>query len=1107
MKQLKIKILLIVLFFSQFSFGQFYQGHQMSFGKNRIQFRNFVWLYYRYPRFDVYFYQGERPIAYYVVKYAQQSLPQIERILDYDYRRRIVFIVYDKLTDFKQSNIGLNTGLINLDISATTHVLRNKVFVYYTGDHAKLNEQVRYAISLAILREMLYGRGFSTKFSSTNLMNLPDWYVKGLASYVANPYDLEVDNYMRDKILSSRFINLSSVPEDEQRIVGHCFWRYIAQVYGQDVISNIIYFTRISKGLSSAFYSVLGLRLHKLNKKWFAYCKKFYSRQVKNRQSIDSADLVLKHFRKHRVYQQIRYNPSKDLYAYALNRGGRMKVIIYNPQTKKRKVIYRYGHRLEQFVDYSYPILAWTPQGDRLYFVVEHKGFPTLYAYELAKKKLTSVVFPHIEKIYSISFSSYGHFLVMSAMADGFVDLYVYNVAASTLRRLTQDHYDDLDPHFINRNRQIIFVSNRGNNLKVRREFDVTDKNDSLDNTFDVYLYNFRGNRSKLKRLTYTEYSNEREPLPLRRGGEIFLTDSVGIVNRIAFSRDSVIAFVDTAVHYKYFSRIYPLSNYKSSVLQQDVPWRGNRLSQELLWNKRYVLNSFETNFRPNPSIERNFVPTKTKLLLDQMMKRQNTYLLARRRQKLRNQYIADSVARVLSKHRPKVRDTFVDINNYTFEIERDSMYRIYYEYTLQQRLQKKHNSKWGKVSFYTPTFYLERSNNYFDYGQLVQSYQPFNGGPFQFTPGFNLFSVYQINEMFENYRILGGVRINNDLRSMEYIGSFEDLSKRLDKYIVLHRNAIYSDSGFVGNDYIMTKSIINEAIVGVRYPFSQVASVRANMMLRYDKMMYLATDRNYYKHPIVRRYFVSGKVSYVFDDTRLLAPNLYDGLRYKIWLEGYYQLNGKKFWTAITGFDFRFYKQIWRKMIFAWRLSGSTNGGSGKLVYYLGGVDNWYTLTVNPLTGESPMFDRTVNINYNQNYIFQAVATPLRGYKQNIRNGTTFLLMNTEVRLPIVNMLLNHPVSSDFLSNLQLVGFFDIGSAWCGKSPFDKCNAYNRYTYKNPPITVIVDLERPPFVAGYGFGVRTKILGYFVRFDFAWGYEGGIIHPMKFYLSLAYDF
>jgi outer membrane protein assembly factor BamA len=130
-----------------------------------------------------------------------------------------------------------------------------------------------------------------------------------------------------------------------------------------------------------------------------------------------------------------------------------------------------------------------------------------------------------------------------------------------------------------------------------------------------------------------------------------------------------------------------------------------------------------------------------------------------------------------------------------------------------------------------------------------------------------------------------------------------------------------------------------------------------------------------------------------------------------------------------------------------------------------------------------------------------------MRGFIQNARNGTNFFVMNNELRFPVIKYIANRPLNSSFLNNFQVVGFADIGSAWSGLTPNDASNAYNTETVKKGPVTVIIDKNRWPVVYGYGFGLRSKLFGYFFRLDWAWGVDNDIILPRQFYFSLSLDF
>ena len=49
--------------------------------------------------------------------------------------------------------------------------------------------------------------------------------------------------------------------------------------------------------------------------------------------------------------------------------------------------------------------------------------------------------------------------------------------------------------------------------------------------------------------------------------------------------------------------------------------------------------------------------------------------------------------------------------------------------------------------------------------------------------------------------------------------------------------------------------------------------------------------------------------------------------------------------------------------------------------------------------------------------------------------------------------------------------------------------------------------MQKEPLVAGLGAGLRTTILGYFVRADLAWGFEDRKLHKPVLYISFGTDF
>ena len=177
--------------------------------------------------------------------------------------------------------------------------------------------------------------------------------------------------------------------------------------------------------------------------------------------------------------------------------------------------------------------------------------------------------------------------------------------------------------------------------------------------------------------------------------------------------------------------------------------------------------------------------------------------------------------------------------------------------------------------------------------------------------------------------------------------------------------------------------------------------------------------------------------------------------------------------------------------------MAGSFSIGEDRLLHLLGGTDN-VLLNFGSVTSD---------IDPEVNYAYQARMTPLRGFSNNARNGSNAFVMNAELRVPIWSTLFQIPASNDFLRNLQLVTFADVGSAWNGLHPYSDENGFNTTVIEQNPITVTVDNNHEPIVYDWGIGIRSRVLGYWVCADLAWGVDNKTIQPARFSLSLNFDF
>ena len=87
---------------------------------------------------------------------AEKELPELEAAAEYSLQRRANIILYNSFADMQQTNIGLETDILNT--GGTTTLVNNKMVVYFDANHANLKRQVRQGIADVITENRLIWR-------------------------------------------------------------------------------------------------------------------------------------------------------------------------------------------------------------------------------------------------------------------------------------------------------------------------------------------------------------------------------------------------------------------------------------------------------------------------------------------------------------------------------------------------------------------------------------------------------------------------------------------------------------------------------------------------------------------------------------------------------------------------------------------------------------------------------------------------------------------------------------------------------------------------------------------------------------------------------------
>ncbi len=1106
------------------------QVNTVEFGKNRIQYQKFKWKYYQTENFNSYFSQDGLGLGKYVAQVAEAELPSIEEFVEYGLQRRANIVIYNNFDEMQQSNIGL--GIDWQNTGGVTKLVNNKMVVYFDGNHENLRRQIRQGIAKILVDNILFGDDLGEFAANQALLDLPKWLTDGYIAYAAEDWSTSMDDELRGAMLSGDYNNFYDFAFKKPLLAGHAFWKYIADKYGKSKTTYFLYLARIYRNLNNASNKIAKMKFKKLLENFMTEVPQIYFKDIRGRKNSPKGQLAVSEDVGKTDYIRFNANPNAKSYTYALVefKQGKYQVVLME-NFSNRKVLLKQGVRSrDEIIHPNYPLLAWDGKGTRLAVIYYEKGKTKFFVYDLVNRnKLWGHVLEKFDQVQDMKYMLDNNTLVLSAVRSGQSDIYVYKIDTQKFEQITNDVYDDLDPSFVafpNRT-GILFSSNRPSAQAVNSDDSLPGKH------FNIYLID-NWNKSEFKqisKLSDLKHGDARYPSQYNQSHFTFVSDENGVNNRYAGFFTTERAGVDTLVFIGdevlrnppqaevdsvlkdwgkndidsvgFFSvtndsaYVFPLTNYQSSLLETRTAGDNQQVSEVVRLGDTKLLYRLKVN--ENVLRNRNITARPTEYIKKVIEEEKNAA-------RVMAQIPANSDSA------KKAADNFF---NSGFDDEKaDTTSKMGAIVPGKLASGKEPVLKNAKVYEYRPPkFFNDYLVSGFNNNVLVTRYQPFTGGsgPIQLSNNdpFNGMIRVGTSDLFEDWKLAGGFRISPNLDNNEYVFTTQYLKKRIDYGLTYYRsNQLYGSN--IGN----VKLFSNLYQATIAYPFNKIQSLRLNLGYRSDKYVFQAHDSISLAEPNIKDGYVLTHLEFVHDDVIAPATNIWNGLRFKVFADVNSRVlskqgnmkSGDHPFTMNVGFDARHYLPIYRNIIWATRAAGDFSWGKQKMIYYLGGVDNWLMFGDNQKTNGTYRYFNPANVpDPNTNYAYQSLAVNMRGFLQNVANGNNALVINSEIRVPVFSSFINKPINNAFLRNFQIVQFIDLGTAWNGS--YNKIERPN-VSYGTTPVQIKVKAGGVgPFAGGYGFGARSTLLGYFLRFDAGWEMKGVFRGKPKFYFAMGLDF
>src|SRR5688572_27282071 len=287
------------------------------FGRNRIQYKTFDWQYISSENFDVYYYDARRAVATEAIQYLEAEFDRITDLIGYPPYLKTKIFLYNSVTDKQQSNTGLSQTMFNS--GGETEFIQPYVEIAHPGNLDDFKQELLYKMSDLMVNEMMFGGSLKDMFQNAVLLNLPEWFIEGASLYAAKGWSSEMDDFVRQLVVSRKLNRSLRLKGPEAALVGQSVWNYIVEKYGKSSVSNILNYTRVIRNEQKSILITLGIPFRQLIADW----KQFYLTQEQRiGQSYMSPDDSTRFSPRHNkttIFPTVKISPDGKKIAYAEN--------------------------------------------------------------------------------------------------------------------------------------------------------------------------------------------------------------------------------------------------------------------------------------------------------------------------------------------------------------------------------------------------------------------------------------------------------------------------------------------------------------------------------------------------------------------------------------------------------------------------------------------------------------------------------------------------------------------------------------------------------------------------------------------------------------------
>ena len=435
------------------------------FGQNKVQYRDFDFQVLRTEHFDIYFYPEEEQAARMASRMAERWYTRISTLLNHELRGRQPLILYASGPHFRQTNA--IEGQLGEGTGGVTEAFKRRIVLPFAGPMEATDHVLGHELVHAFQYDIT-----NTNVSSGNAgaLALPLWFIEGMAEYLSvGPVDAHTAMWMREAARREKLPEIDDLdnPKYFPYRYGQALWAFIGGKYGDAVVGDMLRAgAGRDGGYQRAIESVLGVNTKDLSKEWHSAEFEAYkpiAETTKMPGAVARALIPTKKGNELNVSPELSPDGSRLIF-FSERDLFSIDLFVADARTGQvlRKITDTATDPHFESLQFLSSAGAWDRAGKRFVFPGISKGQPVLTIVDVDRGRTEREIrLKELDEILNPAWSPDGRFVAFSALVGGFNDLFVYDLQANSLKRLTNDAFAELDPSWSPDGQRLAFATDR----------------------------------------------------------------------------------------------------------------------------------------------------------------------------------------------------------------------------------------------------------------------------------------------------------------------------------------------------------------------------------------------------------------------------------------------------------------------------------------------------------------------------------------------------------------------------------------------------------------------------------------------------------------------